>query len=395
MKIFVVTPWFPVDNQDQSGNYILDSVRALRKVGANINILVSQPWVPIIAGLLHRDWSRKKLNNSIYEDEFGFKLIHYFSVPRNYLTVFSIKLYLFRTIPVLTKQLQSCKADVIHAHTEYAGLAAVEVGKKLGIPVVVTMHGINTAQRLQNDAYKTLLSSVLSDADRVVMVGKPLIRHFSRFVNDTKNFAIVHNGFRPPPTRLKPVVYNSDVKIRFISVSNLHEGKGVDLNLLALAGLTKMGMTNWQYTVVGDGSERSSLENLSIDLGISQRVRFVGGCQHNKVYEYLLDADVFTLPSYREAFGIAYLEAMACGLLTIGVDRQGAGDIIKNKETGFLLPPKDVDALIECFKMIYESDDFFKNVSREGYREVRERFTWGNHAKELMKLYTRLIEHVE
>ena len=104
---------------------------------------------------------------------------------------------------------------------------------------------------------------------------------------------------------------------RLISVGNLQAGKGIDLVLRALADLNAAGHRDWTYRIIGDGPLRSELESLAASLGLTRQVVFSGSVQHQDVEAALREADIFVLPSWREAFGIAYLEAMACGLLTM------------------------------------------------------------------------------
>ena len=138
-------------------------------------------------------------------------------------------------------------------------------------------------------------------------------------------------------------------------MSNLQEGKGIELTLLALARLQSEGVSDWTYRIIGDGPEKAALLKLTTDLGLVDKVTFVGPVRHAEIFDYLAREEIFVLPSYREAFGIAYLEAMAAGLLTVGVMGQGPSQFIRNGENGVLVPPRDPEALVAALRDILDA----------------------------------------
>ena len=140
-----------------------------------------------------------------------------------------------------------------------------------------------------------------------------------------------------------------------------------------------------------DGRERAALESMAQDLGIGGQVRFVGAVGHDEVYAHLAQADVFLLPSYREAFGVAYLEAMACGLLAIGVRGQGACAFIRDGETGLLAEPRDVESLVACLQKVLDRPDEMQAVAAAGRDLVRSEFTWRRHAEKMAAVLQEVI----
>ena len=190
---------------------------------------------------------------------------------------------------------------------------------------------------------------------RVVLVGEPLRPYFAALAGRDDHFRVVPNGFAVPDRVADPRPEGWGPNLRWISVSNLHEGKGVDLTLQALARLRQAGSATWSYDIVGDGAERPRLEAMTDALGLRDRVTFHGRMPHDAAMRVLAQADVFVLPSYREAFGIAYLEAMALGLLAIGVSGQGPEAFIAHERTGLLVRPNDVESLFATMKSVLEN----------------------------------------
>ena len=174
--------------------------------------------------------------------------------------------------------------------------------------------------------------------------------------------------------------------MRFISVSNLAEGKGIDLTLQALAALPGDTPRDWNYTIVGDGPQRPSLEKLAADLGLASRVTFTGAWPHGRIYEQLFAADIFVLPSYREAFGIAYLEAMAAGLLAIGVTGQGPGAFVTSGETGLLVEPRSVPDLAGALAWTLHHPEEARTLADRGRRRAITEFTWRKHGMAMSRV---------
>lgn len=387
-RILVVTPWFPSSPEDGRYNFVFHSVDALRLKGNRVATLVTTPWTPRFFGLLNTEWRRPSIKLERFDSGLGLESIRYFSLPRNFCHYAVWELYRRTIAGQIERMANTVGSQVIHVHTECAAFAAVPVAKKLGIPIVITLHGINLAKR-QLDTHKkrARLRHALSGADKVILVGEPLRTHFSALAGGNENFCVVPNGFVLPCGSNPSRRVLNDPKLRLISISNLHEGKGIDLNLEALALLDRRGINNWCYTIVGDGAERPRLETMVDSMGLRNRVAFCGHLPHREALGKLADADVFLLPSYREAFGVAYLEAIASGLLAIGVEGQGPEAFIQQGETGYLVPPRDAGAIAELLGFVIRNRDECRRVARQGCDLVRQEFPWDRHAEKLMTVY--------
>ena len=283
-------------------------------------------------------------------------------------------------------------AEVIHVQTEGLAPIAAEVAHKLHLPLVVTLHGINMHPRYLHSPYQQRrLRTALGAADRVILVGEPLRVFFKSYIGSDRNFVVVPNGINLPFPRPERPKLDEEPR-RLVSVSNLHEGKGVDLTLRALAHLAKEGIDDWTYRIIGGGREQASLHELAAKLGLARKVTFVGPVRHADIFDHLAGSEIFVLPSYREAFGIAYLEAMATGLLTIGVTGQGPAQFIRDGENGILVPPRDVDALAAALRDVLRGDRrSWREIAREGQRTVQNSYAWEHHASRLIAVYDQAI----
>ena len=107
-----------------------------------------------------------------------------------------------------------------------------------------------------------------------------------------------------------------------------------------------------QLTIVGDGPEREQLERTAARLGCADRVRWRGSIAREDVRAALWAADVFCLPSRFESMSYTLLEAMACGVACVATQVGGNADLIRDGETGILVPPNDPAALAEAMLLL-------------------------------------------
>ena len=391
-NILFITPWFPSSPLDGKYNYILHGIEALVRSGNKVSVLVTQPWMPNFFGLMHPAWKRPQLQVDDFDPALNIHLRQYFSIPRYYLHQFSGQLHQFSVAGSIRQLIRAHDIQLIHAHTEQAGFSAASIAKEFKIPSVLTLHGIDTSPHALNTVAKQWhLRNILCGADRVVLVGKPLHAYFASIAGCDDHFRVVPNGFYLPAHLLSSTRKSCDQLLRVISVSNLQEGKGIDLAIKALHHLTISGYNGWTYTIVGDGPELDPLKNIVENLGLTERVFFKGWLHHDQALQLLAEADIFLLPSYREAFGVAYLEAMAMGLLTIGVQGQGPEAFISHGETGYLVPPQDTEAIFRVLRSAIEDWDNALRISAMGREHARNNFTWEKYAEKLKMVYSEVV----
>ena len=386
MRVLCLTTWFPNEPRGREGNYIHDSVMSLREQGINVSVLLCRAWKP---------WQRNVPNYQLFPKDLSLEMVHYLSIPRDYLRSKSNRMLFSGLYRKVMTYAQHHNVQLIHAHTESLAEVASSVASALQIKSVVTIHGINTSRRyLGTSEQKGYFRKALNACDRVVLVGEPLREYFASITGRDDHFRVVHNGFKLLEANVNRVICVEPVK-RLISVSNLHEGKGIDLTIKALAQLNGAGIKDWTYNIVGDGYLRAELEHLVQTFALQNQITFVGAVEHKDVARYLNQADLFVLPSYREAFGIAYLEAMACGLLTIGVEGQGAAEFIHHRKNGLLVKAKDVKDLTHQIQSAMENLEDSQKMAKAGQKTAILDFNWARHAASLCTVYRELLQERE
>jgi phosphatidylinositol alpha-1,6-mannosyltransferase len=144
-------------------------------------------------------------------------------------------------------------------------------------------------------------------------------------------------------SNMEPATKNGNM-LKLVTLCRVVHGKGIDIVLRALGILDTKGIP-YQYIIGGDGDERKFLESLIDQLGLRSRVRFVGSVTGDDKWSILQNSDVFVMPSrvestWAESFGIAFIEAAAFGLPSIGSRTGGISDAVVDGETGILVPPE-------------------------------------------------------
>lgn len=394
MNLLVITPWFPDYADDQYGNFILDSIDSLCALGHSVHVLVTRRFVSQF-GFAMKWQGCQTIQHEMYERGFTLSCVHYGSIPRFYLRFISNHLYRIGCGSSVRQIISNNRINVIIAHTEMAGYLACAVADELAIPVVTVVHGIETSWRYQHGfGQPDFLRSAFSKPDRLILVGEPLrdfVRHYVKSFDHTR---IVHNGFREKgalPFRNRRVFERPDC-VQIVSVSNLVDGKGIDVNLAALGRPEVKALINWHYHIIGGGILRPALEAQARELHIAERVTFHGQCDHDVVFQLLSTCDLFSMPSSPEAFGVAYLEAMACGLLSIGVQGQGPSCFIEDGRSGILIRERDIEGLASQFINIFTYPQRYMRMAESGRDYVWNNCTWRNHAESLTDVLREVVK---
>jgi phosphatidylinositol alpha-1,6-mannosyltransferase len=168
-----------------------------------------------------------------------------------------------------------------------------------------------------------------------------------------------------------------------LSVTRLAETyKGIDLALQAMPRVLEQ-VPDAFYVIVGDGPNRGPLEALAAELGLRDRVVFAGQVTPEILHLYYEACDVFVLPSWREGFGIVFLEAMHHGKPCIGVRAGGVPEVIAEGVTGLLTEPRDVAGLTAQVVRLLQDDRLRDEMGRAGKKRVDREFSFSRFRSRL------------
>jgi colanic acid/amylovoran biosynthesis glycosyltransferase len=165
----------------------------------------------------------------------------------------------------------------------------------------------------------------------------------------------------------------TNATFRVMTVARLHPAKGHDVAMRAIAGLRSAGR-EVQLTLIGAGPEQDALQELRGKLDLDGCVEFAGSLSEDEVIDRLRSADAFMLASRSEPLGVAYMEAMALGLPTIGTAAGGVGEIITNEHDGLLIPPEDDEQLAAAVARLMDDPELRARLGGNARRTIVERF---------------------
>ena len=271
--------------------------------------------------------------------------------------------------------------DLVHAH---AALWAGVIASFLPVPYVLTEHWTGYAQGLVRPWQVPLIKRAFWKARARLAVSTALAEDLRRYVGPLEVQVLPNvvdtDFFVPPSTR------PSYPPLRLVSVALLNRVKRLDTVIRALGFLVKWGM-DVVLDLGGDGPEKQTLEKLAYELGVGERVRFLGHLSPEDVRRALHSAHMFVLTSEYETFGVVYAEALSCGLPVVATERGGPRDFVV-PEVGRLVPPGDVVALANAIANIWNNYDHYRPSSLHAY--VERLFSERTIARRLIDIYEQV-----
>lgn len=146
--------------------------------------------------------------------------------------------------------------------------------------------------------------------------------------------------------------------------------------------------------LVGPGNQIDELKALADELGIGERVRFIGRVPHTDVPKWLSRFDVYVAPSIldSESFGVAVIEASACRRPVIVSNVGGLPEVVDDGKTGFVVQAKDADAIADKIVLLLQNEDMRQEMGLAGEALVRERYEWGYCVDLMEKIYASIVK---
>ena len=287
------------------------------------------------------------------------------------------------------------KNDVELIHVQCVssnGYYALLAKRAMKLPLVVTTQGERTmdADHLYEKSIfmNRVLRQLLVEADFITACSKNTLDDMERYFEQSfgKRAKVVYNGvqladFEKAGTFSHPKPY-------ILGVGRLVLEKGFDILIEAFA---KASMFSHELLIAGGGREREALVRLSKNLGLEERIHFLGSVNHSTAIELFKGCEFFVLPSRQEPMGIVSLEAMAAGKAVIASCVGGVPEIVTDGGTGLLVPQENVVALAEAIKRLANDVVLREKLGLAGRLRV-ERFSWETIADEYLEIYQMMCD---
>jgi glycosyltransferase involved in cell wall biosynthesis len=310
LRVLVITNLYPDARQPAFGTFVAAHVAALKRAGADVRV-VAISGVPV-----HQARARKYLS----------------------LTIRAIA-------AAMGTRLRRARPDVVEAHVAYpTGMIGLVSARIAGAPLVVYCHGSDVTGPARGSSRQRVLAWLLKHAELVV-ANSEFIRGLieSRYGVNAAHLVVISPGVDlglfsgPDPDRTPGEI---------LYVGRLSVQKGVHELVEATAAL---GDAAVRLRFVGDGPERAGLERAAASAGV--RAEFTGSLAHAEAAQLMRRAAVIAMPStYPEGLGLAALEAMAAGAMTVATAAGAIGELVEDGETGWLVEPGNVRALTAALR---------------------------------------------
>jgi teichuronic acid biosynthesis glycosyltransferase TuaC len=396
MKVAVVSEFYPRRGDPVLGVWAHRQALAARDAGAEVRVLVLHRLVPSRASLAQGPAGAVKAFGGLIgepheqlHDGLAVTYVRYMSPPRSR----SYPAWGAWATPALGLALRrlrrSFEFDLVHAHNAVPAADAVRRTRALGVPLVVSVHGgdvLYTAPR--SEAGRHAVERGLGAA-RTVLANSHGIAELASFYG-ARDVRVVHLG-ADLPAHGRGSSGRREQTPSLVTVGHLVARKRHADVMRALAVLAKRHPT-LRYVIVGDGPERVALEGLAARLGVLGRVDFKGQLPPAEAIEQVRRCTLFAMPSTEEAFGVAYLEAMAGGVPAIGCRGEPGPEEIAAAGDGFVLvPPGDIERLTQRIDELLSDPQRLREASIRARETVSANFTWAGCGEHTLAAYEHAL----
>jgi glycosyltransferase involved in cell wall biosynthesis len=285
--------------------------------------------------------------------------------------------------------LAELRPDLVAAHSSKAGILGRLAGRSLQIPVVFTAHGwafTPGVPPFRAAVYRRIERLVAPLASRIITVSEfdRRLAVESRVAAEDR-VVTVYNGIPGVPAALRADPGRTPV--RLVMVARFGPQKDHPTLLRALAGLVEHP---WHLELVGEGPLSGQMEALASSLGIRDRVHFLG--QRMDVDQILANAQISLLVTNWEGFPLSILEAMRAGLPVVASGVGGVGESLRDGETGFLVPPGEVEPLRDRIRRLLVDSQLRVRLGARGRAVYEEHFTLEHAVTRTLAVYADVLK---
>jgi D-inositol-3-phosphate glycosyltransferase len=339
----------------------------------------------------------------------GARVIHIDAGPHRHVDKYDILDYL----PDFACGIQRYRAltgsgyDLIHSHYWLSGRLGLLFKDRLGVPMVSTFHTLaqlknrvaeSAAEREQAVRFE-IERRTMAGSDRIVALTAVDQQQMVRHYGDLAPIVVIPGGVDldrftalPRPMARERLALAPTSKV-VLFVGRIQRLKGLEVLLRAF---TRLNDLDAQLLIVGgrpgtspESREITRLQHLAARLGIAERTHFLGAVAHEELPTYYSAADVSVMPSSYESFGLVAVESLACGTPVVATRVGGLRSIVRDGETGLLVPWRDAELFAERLRRVLTDDSLRAQLAGNARASVLE-YGWDRIAEEHLALYAEV-----
>ena len=387
MKVLVISHLYPSPGVERH-LFVHEQLLALRELGVEAHVISPTPYAPRLLWRNERQRRRGEKPREAVRDGITAEYPRVLQPPRR-LMFERLGDFAYRSacsLPSVT----AGRWDLIHAHQALPdGALAQRLAADLRVPWVVTVHGADVYQHFRmGGAVERRARSVLGAADGVMANSSAVAGLLDGVVTPDK-LTVVLNGTTGLGVTVEPADDFLPGEPLVLTVGYLIERKGIRDLIAALGRLRREGRTV-HLAVAGDGPLRGSLEAQAAEEGVAETVHFLGRVPHARVLALMARAQLVALPSWDEAFGLVYTEAMAQGTPVIAGKDEGPEDFVTDGVSGYLVPVRSADALAGIIAQVLDDPAKAAAIGGAGRAAALE-LSWERNAKLTLGVYEKVL----
>ncbi len=388
IRLLTFSTLYPNAARPNHGVFVENRLRHLLASGeATSTVVAPVPYFPS-RDPRFGDWARHAAAPAA-ETRNGIAVLHprYLSIPKVGMSVAPYLMYV-AMVPVLRRLLaDGNRFDAIDAHYFYPdGVAAVWLGRRFGLPVVVTARGSDISQLPDYPIPRRLIRGVIAQSAAMITVSAALKDALLALGAPNQKVTVLRNGvdtalFHPPADRDALRRERGLTRKTLISVGLLIERKGHDRTIEAMAKLPE-----FELLIAGEGPERDRLAALIARLSLTDRVRLLGARPHAELPALYGAADASVLASSREGWANVLLESMACGTPVVASNIPGNPEVVRTRDAGLIVKENTPDGIVAGVRALFDP-----LPDRAATRAYAEPFSWDETTAGQLALFRRVI----
>ncbi|WP_240375564.1 N-acetyl-alpha-D-glucosaminyl L-malate synthase BshA [Bacillus piscicola] len=306
--------------------------------------------------------------------------IYYHEVEVNQYEVFQYPPYSLTLASKMAEVVKRENLDVLHVHYAVPHAVCALLAKDMStrdVKIVTTLHGTDITVLGHDQSLREIIRYAIDRSDKVTAVSESLAAETAEVLGTSKPIDTIYNfvderEYYPaePNLELKEAYGIREEEKVVIHISNFRPVKRVVDVIEAFSYVEKSCPA--VLLMIGDGPDRTDACNKAAELGISDRVLFLGN--QKNIVDYLQMSDLALLLSEKESFGLVALEAMACGVPVIGSRAGGIPEVVADRETGFIVPIGDAVTAGKLGAELLMNQEKYASFAKESIRRAQAMF---------------------
>jgi colanic acid/amylovoran biosynthesis glycosyltransferase len=340
-----------------------------------------------------------------FPERFPFELVHYLRPTKDVWSGLAFLRYMLTGHSSLfDERFQTHPFDLVHAQFGPTGAYAMRYAQNFQLPLIVSFGGydvplLQTRKRFRPQYWLYWLHSkkLIRRIDRFLPVSQDLADKLLQLGAPPDRVQVFHRGVRVPETIAKKGTGQNPDHLRIVMVGRFVEKKGFEFGIRGFAQALKNGLKG-ELRIAGSGKLRARYDKIIAELGIGERVCFLGSVPHERVEREMEEADVVLIPSVvasdgdTEGIPNVLKEAMARGTVAVGSIHGGIPDIIEHERTGFLVKEKDVDGIAQTLGTAAAHPERRQQIGEAGWEKMKRELDIRVRAEILERHYDEVIE---